>query len=174
MDLFEQAGGRPSPRRGIQLQGPRPTVLKLNKDSHKIKKPSHQPTPPEQHRRPPVIIYTVSPKVIHTKPSEFMSLVQRLTGCPSSSAAASAAEDHPSDENGSREEDTNELRRVVGGGTVPGFSSPISPNLFSPSAVGGEMSPLNFFQELNSGLHGGKAAMENGFMANSGNLFFSL
>lgn len=74
-----------SPRRSLELQGPRPTPLKINKESHKIKKPPlapHQPHPPRQ----PIIIYTVSPKIIHTTPSDFMSLVQRLTGSHSSSS----------------------------------------------------------------------------------------
>ncbi|KAL9449626.1 hypothetical protein AB3S75_011533 [Citrus x aurantiifolia] len=90
-----------SPRR--ELQGPRPAPLKVRKDSYKIKKPPvappsqqqqqqqqqhhhhhhHQaPAPPQ---RQPVIIYTVSPKVIHTNPNDFMTLVQRLTGSSSSS-----------------------------------------------------------------------------------------
>ncbi|XP_008784130.1 protein MKS1-like [Phoenix dactylifera] len=88
---------RPSPRR--ELQGPRPTPLKVRKDSYKIKKPPPAPAGPSHtaaaaaaaaapHHRPPVIIYTVSPKIIHTKPSDFMNLVQRLTG-PDSSADAS-------------------------------------------------------------------------------------
>ncbi|XP_058087058.1 protein MKS1 [Magnolia sinica] len=93
MDSSEFPTGRPSPRR--ELQGPRPTPLKVRKDSYKIKKPPmapapSQPTlPPPQHR-PPVIIYTVSPKVIHTDASEFMKLVQRLTGNSSSSTASTA------------------------------------------------------------------------------------
>ncbi|RWR86872.1 putative VQ motif-containing protein [Cinnamomum micranthum f. kanehirae] len=78
-----------SPRRELQLQGPRPTPLKIRKDSHKIKKPPMAPQPsqplhqPVAQPRPPVIIYTVSPKVIHTSASEFMTLVQRLTGSSS-------------------------------------------------------------------------------------------
>ncbi|XAR62458.1 hypothetical protein NMG60_11017214 [Bertholletia excelsa] len=81
MDLPDFPGK--SPRK--ELQGPRPTPLKINKDSHKIRKPPVAPAaaaaqPPAQHHRPPVIIYTVSPKIIHTDPSEFMDLVQRLTG----------------------------------------------------------------------------------------------
>ncbi|KAK7380050.1 hypothetical protein VNO78_32401 [Psophocarpus tetragonolobus] len=35
---------------------------------------------PPQQQRHPVIIYTHSPKVIHTNPKDFMSLVQKLTG----------------------------------------------------------------------------------------------
>ncbi|XP_029122567.1 protein MKS1 [Elaeis guineensis] len=89
---------RPSPRR--ELQGPRPTPLKVRKDSYKIKKPPPGPSQPAaaalppQHRNP-VIIYTVSPKIIHTKPSDFMTLVQRLTG-PDSSAGPSTDASLPS------------------------------------------------------------------------------
>ncbi|KAK7291424.1 hypothetical protein RIF29_06557 [Crotalaria pallida] len=86
-----------------------PPPLKINKDSHLIKKssslssspPSSSSTsssstssslmvntgmaprvvtsnkPPQRH---PVIIYTHSPKVIHTHPRDFMALVQKLTG----------------------------------------------------------------------------------------------
>lgn len=78
-----------SPKR--ELQGPRPTPLRINKDSHKIKKPPVAPPPsqPQAPPRQPIIIYTVSPKVIHTTPSDFMSLVQRLTGSSSSSSSSS-------------------------------------------------------------------------------------
>ncbi|GMP33047.1 hypothetical protein CsSME_00006537 [Camellia sinensis var. sinensis] len=67
--------------------------LKINKDSHFIKK-SPPPPPPlssssssstttkpqHRHRHHPVIIYTHSPKIIHTHPRDFMALVQKLTG----------------------------------------------------------------------------------------------
>ncbi|KAJ4790235.1 VQ motif-containing family protein [Rhynchospora pubera] len=85
---------RSSPRR--QLQGPKPPRLQISKDSVKIRKPPPHPHPAAPHhattssdpppphasdaRRRPVIIYDASPKVIHTKPGDFMSLVQRLTG----------------------------------------------------------------------------------------------
>ncbi|GER47861.1 VQ motif-containing family protein [Striga asiatica] len=107
MDLPDISSGR-SPRR--ELQGPRPTPLKVRKDSHKIRKPPIAPppaaaAPPTDHHappRPPVIIYTVSPKIIHANPNEFMSLVQRLTG-PNSSACAtspSASTSHAFQESG--------------------------------------------------------------------------
>lgn len=60
------------------LQGPRPAPLKIWKDSHKIRKPPL--AVPAMPYRPPVIIYTRSPEVIHTEAQEFMTLVQRLTG----------------------------------------------------------------------------------------------
>lgn len=76
-----------------------PPPLKINKSSHSIKKSSSLSSsssssppliggnmagstaakPPPQHRHP-VIIYTHSPKVIHTHPRDFMALVQKLTG----------------------------------------------------------------------------------------------
>lgn len=189
MDLFEQPRGRPSPKRGIQLQGPRPTPLKVSKDSHKLKKPSFLPpnAPPAAQRRPPVIIYTVSPKIIHTKPSEFMSLVQRLTGCSASDAsAATATNGDITDNNLSAEQsspvqnkaakdqdDTDELRRlVIGGGSTTGIQ-PISPNFFSPSVV--DINQFNFFHELNvPALHGNKGIMDGGFISSPGNFFFSL
>ncbi|CAA3007198.1 Hypothetical predicted protein [Olea europaea subsp. europaea] len=79
MDMTDISAGR-SLRR--ELQGPRPTPLKVRKDSHKIRRPPLLPqtSQPQAPPRPPVIIYTASPKIIHAKPNEFMSLVQRLTG----------------------------------------------------------------------------------------------
>lgn len=87
------SGHGKSPRR--ELQGPRPTPLKVRKDSHKIKKPPIAPQQQQQQHqpvvhRPPVIIYTVSPKIIHANPNEFMQLVQRLTG-PNSTTVTSAS-----------------------------------------------------------------------------------
>ncbi|GAB2220888.1 hypothetical protein Droror1_Dr00012046 [Drosera rotundifolia] len=86
----------PPPKK--ELQGPRPTPLKVRKDSHKIKKPPIAPQSQPQHpppqqapQRPPVIIYTVSPKVIHTSPADFMALVQRLTGSDSTAPSSSTA-----------------------------------------------------------------------------------
>lgn len=95
MDMPDFSSG-PSPRR--ELQGPRPTPLRVRKDSHKIRKPpvapppaGHYHHPPHAPPRPPVIIYTVSPKIIHANPNEFMSLVQRLTGPNATSPSSSSA-----------------------------------------------------------------------------------
>ena len=93
MDQYGDFPTGKSPRR--ELQGPRPAPLRIHKDSHKIKKPPLAPPPqqpPHQQLQPPprqpIIIYTVSPKVIHTTPNDFMSLVQRLTGSSSSSSSS--------------------------------------------------------------------------------------
>lgn len=125
------------PRR--ELQGPRPAPLKVRKDSHKIKKPpvappQQQPTAAPIQHRPPVIIYAVSPKVIHTNPSEFMSLVQRLTGSSSSSSSSAAAAPslpapalHPSASTASPFPYNNYI--------LPGFLSGMAGNSgFSPAA----------------------------------------
>ncbi|XP_059624453.1 protein MKS1 [Cornus florida] len=104
MDLPDfYSADRPSPTRR-ELQGPRPTPLKVNKDSYKIKKPpvapqpqpQPQPRPPPQQafttqRNQPLIIFSVSPKVIHTTVSDYKDLVQRLTGASSSSGDISPA-----------------------------------------------------------------------------------
>ncbi|KAJ7197308.1 hypothetical protein O6H91_15G055900 [Diphasiastrum complanatum] len=56
----------------------RPLALRINKESHKIRK-LPPPLPIVQYRRP-VIVHTHSPKIIQIDPSNFMSLVQKLTG----------------------------------------------------------------------------------------------
>jgi len=65
-----------APRRDLQC--PRPSPLKICRYSHNIRKP--QVPVPTMQQKQPVIIYTHSPKVIHTEAREFMTLVQRLTG----------------------------------------------------------------------------------------------
>ncbi|OAY31329.1 VQ motif-containing protein 8, chloroplastic [Manihot esculenta] len=88
------------------INGLRPSPLKINKESHLIHKLSSSSSssttsnssPPsasviapagaaagvKQGRNQPVIIYTHSPKVIHTQARDFMALVQKLTGLSSS------------------------------------------------------------------------------------------
>ncbi|KAK1312542.1 Protein MKS1 [Acorus calamus] len=100
---------KPSPHRRVDLQGPRPSSpLLVHKDSHKICKPSTSTGP--------VIIYTVSPKVIHVEPAEFMSLVQSLTGRSS-----------PAAENKSSSSSSSSPTSTMTTHTLP---SPISPTLF--------------------------------------------
>ncbi|KAH7571161.1 hypothetical protein ACOSP7_019805 [Xanthoceras sorbifolium] len=71
------------PRRSSdQINGLRPSPLKLNRDSHTIHKPSSSSLA-QQPRNGPIIIYTHSPKVIHTQARDFMALVQKLTGLSS-------------------------------------------------------------------------------------------
>ncbi|ESW13004.1 hypothetical protein PHAVU_008G159700 [Phaseolus vulgaris] len=108
MNSQDIPSGRSSKR---QLQGPRPSPLRVNKESHKIKKPPVVPLPCQLPAPPrqPVIIYTVSPKVIHTTPSEFMSLVQRLTGSSSSSSSSNKVLIDPLNDNKDHGGDNNDL-----------------------------------------------------------------
>ncbi|XP_039000329.1 VQ motif-containing protein 8, chloroplastic-like [Hibiscus syriacus] len=73
-----------STRGRSSMQGPRPFPLKVSDSSLMIKKSSHNNI---QNRigssgkvSKPVVIYLRSPKIIHVRPEEFTSLVQRLTG----------------------------------------------------------------------------------------------
>ncbi|KAI3807499.1 hypothetical protein L1987_23429 [Smallanthus sonchifolius] len=155
-----------SPR---SLQGPRPAPLRVHKDSHKIRKPPVAPAPHHHQQqlsqlhhqhRPPVIIYTVSPKVIHTNPNEFMTLVQRLTGPSAPSpvgssfsafqddgGAVSPAARFASIENAAKSPEgrkplpTGDLATLEGVeisnfpgilSPAPGSLPPIPPNFFSP------------------------------------------
>ncbi|KAE8653773.1 Detected protein of unknown function [Hibiscus syriacus] len=71
------------PRREVMMNGVRPTPLKISKESNVIQKPSSSadhPKQQQQKRQGPIIIYTHSPKIIHTQARDFMTLVQRLTG----------------------------------------------------------------------------------------------
>ncbi|XP_009420897.3 protein MKS1 [Musa acuminata AAA Group] len=185
---MDPSESRPSPRR--QVQGPRPTPLKVFKDSYKIKKPPVAPPP-----RVPLVIYAVSPKIIHALPGEFMTLVQRLTG-PSSSADPSptgelspasriaaferATPTHAGDRAGTDGVDQLGIERwptLDRPASFPGILSPlpwalppISPKLFSPSF---DPSVFSILQELSpvfgsSSSSGGKA-----FLTSPSNSFLS-
>ncbi|XP_076924335.1 VQ motif-containing protein 8, chloroplastic-like [Bidens hawaiensis] len=65
-------------KNGILINGPRPLPLKLKQESHTIHKHHHHHQ--QKQIRKPVVIYLHTPKIIHTKPHEFMALVQKLTG----------------------------------------------------------------------------------------------
>ncbi|XVF07480.1 hypothetical protein REPUB_Repub06bG0142800 [Reevesia pubescens] len=72
--------------RGRELRGPRPSPLRVGNSSSTIKKSSSHNNIPNRSKVKPVVnvIYLRSPKIIHVRAGEFMSLVQRLTGKESS------------------------------------------------------------------------------------------
>ncbi|KAI9088056.1 hypothetical protein K1719_030033 [Acacia pycnantha] len=93
--------------------------LKVHKNSHSVQKP---PSPSllsstsnssgsssivssgsKRQQRQPIIIYTHTPQIIHAYPSNFMALVQRLTGLSQSNSDVPAASDllQPKQEQGS-------------------------------------------------------------------------
>ncbi|XP_062023519.1 protein MKS1-like [Rosa rugosa] len=199
MDFSDYPTGK-SPRRELQLQGPRPTPLKIHKDSHKIKKPPivpqpSQPNQPHQPPRQPVIIYTVSPKIIHTNPSDFMNLVQRLTGLPRSNSSASCSSSSPRNDqntNGGGGESTMEQSRSSDHegimdmddddrdrdadvkqqrGLFPGILSPAPGAL--PPIPSSFFSPAadSFFHDLSPVLHGNRNFIEGSFMPSPSNFF---
>lgn len=192
--FFPPDGDGPSPpRKELQIQGPRPAPLKVRKDSYKIKKPPAAPLPPaahhrhaappppapDNHNREPVIIYTISPRVIHTTTNDFLSVVQRLTGnyatSPSASdlAASGAGDVSPAARLASIEKTSPPKERDRGGsggagviglmegvevGQIPGILSPapstlppISPGFFSPAP---DPQTLSVLQDLNHFLQG--------------------
>ncbi|KAJ0264828.1 WRKY transcription factor 19 [Hirschfeldia incana] len=61
-------------RRELKIRGHRPSPLSINKDSYMINKP------PKLTHRDPVVVYNVSPKVVHTTLTDFRNVVHRLTG----------------------------------------------------------------------------------------------
>ncbi|KAG2566165.1 progesterone receptor-like [Panicum virgatum] len=155
MDPPSSSGRGPAtPRR--QLQGPRPPRLNVRMESHAIRKPSSasgalapaapaQGAPPrrDDHQqqqqqqapppRAPVIIYDASPKVIHAKPSEFMAIVQSLTG-PGSGAPPRRQERHRQADDGGGEDGDDDVLLLDQAATA--FLPPEL--LLSPSAA---MSP---------------------------------
>ncbi|KAJ7300104.1 hypothetical protein O6H91_Y073800 [Diphasiastrum complanatum] len=84
----------------------RPAPLRISKESQGITKARGPRCSNMQHRLP-IVIYTYSPKIIHTDPRSFMSLVQRLTGstptrlrCAESTAASDTS--HRSEDSSGR------------------------------------------------------------------------
>ncbi|XP_004512918.1 VQ motif-containing protein 20 [Cicer arietinum] len=119
------------------INGMLPPHLKINKDSHFIKKSlstSSQPSsssssssstssslangmgasnkPPQQPRHP-VIIYTHSPRVIHTHPRDFMTLVQKLTGL-SRSEGEDGGSNVPSSQHQKKQEPVSNVAMAAG------------------------------------------------------------
>lgn len=101
------------------INGPRPSSssLRITKDSHHIHKTTSSSPPVFENysshglgaknhggslpsaanKRQPVIIYTHSPKVIHAQASDFMALVQKLTGLNKSPSESMMIKDENSD-----------------------------------------------------------------------------
>lgn len=105
-----------------EINGARPSPLKINKDSHLIQKTTSSSssssssssttsslittvtatasTTVSKQQRHPVIIYTHSPKIIHTQARDFMALVQKLTGLAPSDEPAPPVHQAPAAEGG--------------------------------------------------------------------------
>ncbi|XP_031374757.1 uncharacterized protein LOC116189296 [Punica granatum] len=146
-----------------ELQGQLPPPLGVCKDSCTIKKP-----------RPPIIIYTTSPKIIHVKPEEFRSLVQRLTG-PSKNSARKSRPIEPSnqycheDRCGALPHDENDLATGETGqsidttGTVP--MDPASHNVFS--SLSSNTDSVGFLDDFGQEFQGNKGFIDGSFGSTS-------
>lgn len=169
--------GRSPIQRGHQLQGPRPTPLRINKNSHKIKKP---PLAPQAQPRLPVIIYMVSPKIIHTTPSEFMSLVQRLTGSSSSSSNNVSMSNDSLNDNTSFEMTTfvgapcatienirgpnQEIKKQHQSGNCGEETKCLFNGVFSPSSLFLDPDMIKFINDLSPVLSSDRNFMKNSFI----------
>nr|GEZ21607.1 hypothetical protein [Tanacetum cinerariifolium] len=140
---------------GVVINGPRPTPLKVKQESHSIHKQQHR-----QQIRPPIIIYTRSPEVIHTKPHEFMALVQKLTGHSGSKDQEQQHKKTLKQEVLDRNEHefsndsgvTNEKDKIMKAKS-PMFNMPGKPYagdipLFTPNSIDYFCSPRRFFKVL--------------------------
>ncbi|KAJ3691914.1 hypothetical protein LUZ60_012264 [Juncus effusus] len=137
-----------------KLRGPRPAPLMVGSDSHKIQKSVKRP----------VIIYMVSPEIIHVEAGEFMSLVQRLTG-PDSPPSGS---DHKANKQSNSSVDDRDKRqfpvRVKARALNRTSSVVVNKQQLSPQSP---TSPALFFQDLSPLSRGGNALKE-GAVASQG------
>ncbi|KAG2534684.1 protein MKS1-like [Panicum virgatum] len=79
-----EASSSPSNKRG--LRGPRPQPLKVTASPTA----SSSSSKPASGSKKPVIVYEHTPKVVHARPQEFMTVVQRLTGKPAPATLSSS------------------------------------------------------------------------------------
>lgn len=199
MEHLDFSAGKSSRR---EIHRPRPAPLKVHIESHKIKKPPVVPSQPQQSRQP-VITYVVSPKVIHTSPSDFMTLVQRLTGLSSSAkypgertislkspkaqvsrhdSAANGVWGHI-EANGWGQRIPEEKKSQVGtkmSTELPARTS-FFPGILSSAQTAtpnffpppSDQNPMSFYQDLSPSLRGNKNFMEGNFLANHNSYFLS-
>ncbi|KAL1553579.1 VQ motif-containing protein 20-like [Salvia divinorum] len=111
--------------------------MRISKDSHVIQKtPSNQNPPPTPPKRQPVIIYTHSPKVIHAVPSNFMKLVQRLTGLSDDGEVEPVAKvevETPKEDDEKGDTSSGSFGNIIGGGSYEEnyeTASPVDDRIF--------------------------------------------
>ncbi|KAL6894217.1 hypothetical protein ACP4OV_008315 [Aristida adscensionis] len=80
------------------LRGPRPQPLKVSSSSRGSSPTSSSskqpPSSSGKKKAAPVIVYEHTPKVVHARPQEFMTVVQRLTGKPAPAPAPTTTSAH--------------------------------------------------------------------------------
>ncbi|PNX76851.1 hypothetical protein L195_g032810 [Trifolium pratense] len=142
----------PSPKKEIQIQGTRPPPLRVSKDSHTITKPPrhpavhhHPPAGASQHRQP-LIIYSVSPKVLHrlTGPSAGEEAPQQSGAVSPAARLASIERTSPTERERVQNTIDEDLTWLLEGfemGQFPGILSPAPATL--PPISQGYFSPMN-------------------------------
>ncbi|URE38464.1 VQ motif [Musa troglodytarum] len=117
------------------INGPRPSApLRIHKGSHLIHRPPSS-SGARCQRNHPVVIYTHSPKVIHTQASDFMALVQKLTGRSQSPEADTGTNSSAPPPDVSREAD------AVSGDSSSRFISSSSSSATTMSRAGFDPAP---------------------------------
>ncbi|ONM10072.1 hypothetical protein Zm00014a_029638 [Zea mays] len=88
-----EASSSPSKRAApaTGLRGPRPLPLKVSSSSSSRGSSPAPTTASTTTTKKPVIVYEHTPKVIHARPQEFMTVVQRLTGKPPATTTTSSS-----------------------------------------------------------------------------------
>ncbi|XP_039781525.1 translation initiation factor IF-2-like [Panicum virgatum] len=132
-----EASSSPS-KRG--LRGPRPQPLKVTASSRGSSPTAASSSKPASGSKKPVIVYEHTPKVVHARPQEFMTVVQRLTGKPAPATSSSALPPYvpgfsPA---AAAEEGGDPLLLTLGQGQA---APPPAPTLPSPMAAGLLLSP---------------------------------
>ncbi|KAJ0972766.1 hypothetical protein J5N97_020725 [Dioscorea zingiberensis] len=120
-------------------------------ESFKMKKPS------TDQRKPPIIIYTMPPKIIHTEPQNFMSVVQKHTGASSSSSSSSNPLRHARDVEENQERHVDQVYGVMASMEKENLHGNVS--LFH----GDEVNPNS-----NENNMAGSSASQDGFMVTPG------
>ncbi|KAM0875031.1 hypothetical protein ACQ4PT_037033 [Festuca glaucescens] len=77
-----------SPSKKGGLRGPRPQTLKVSSSPPPTSRPSIKKNNAAGGGAAPVIVYEHTPKIVHARPDEFKTVVQRLTGKPPASSPA--------------------------------------------------------------------------------------
>ncbi|KAF8659342.1 hypothetical protein HU200_058546 [Digitaria exilis] len=124
------------------LRGPRPLPLKVSASSRgSSPTASASSKPPSGSSKKPVIVYEHTPKVVHARPQEFMTVVQRLTGKPATSSSSSSLPPYvPSFSPAVAEEGGDPLLLTLGQRQAAPAQAPTT-TVASPMAAGLLLSP---------------------------------
>ncbi|KAE8701642.1 PHD finger family protein [Hibiscus syriacus] len=164
-----------SPRK--ELQGPRPSPLKVRKDSYQIRKPPLAPQPVHHQQQPQQIRPPArhrhrhrqsNPPIFNDTSSGAISPAARFATIEKTKPPAEGKKQQIYEENYGFVEGIEMNRAVERTSFLPGILSPgptslprISPNFFSPPS---DPNSIGFFHDLSPVLHGNRNFIEGSFM----------